>query len=33
MPTGTLDLMKLDGQPVSYQIMFNKCRRNFCCPR
>jgi hypothetical protein len=24
MPTGTLDLMKLDGQPASYQIMFEQ---------
>lgn len=22
MPSGTLDIMKLDGQPLSYQIMF-----------
>ena len=22
MPQGTLDLMKLDGQPITYQIMF-----------
>jgi hypothetical protein len=24
MPNGTLDLMKLDGQPVTYQIMFEQ---------
>ena len=24
MPNGTLDVMKLDGQPVSYQIMFEQ---------
>jgi hypothetical protein len=24
MPTGTLDLMKLDGQPPTYQIMFEQ---------
>lgn len=24
MPTGTLDLMKIDGQPVNYQIMFEQ---------
>ena len=24
MPTGTLDLMKLDGQPVTYQVMFEQ---------
>jgi len=24
MPTGTLDLMKLDGEPVTYQIMFEQ---------
>jgi len=24
MPLGTLDVMKLDGQPVSYQIMFEQ---------
>ena len=24
MPLGTLDIMKLDGQPVTYQIMFEQ---------
>ena len=24
MPQGTLDIMKLDGQPISYQIMFEQ---------
>ena len=24
MPNGTLDIMKLDGQPVTYQIMFEQ---------
>ena len=24
MPQGTLDLMKLDGQPVTYQVMFEQ---------
>ena len=24
MPLGTLDVMKLDGQPVTYQIMFEQ---------
>jgi hypothetical protein len=24
MPTGTLDLMKIDGQPATYQIMFEQ---------
>ena len=24
MPNGTLDLMKIDGQPVTYQIMFEQ---------
>jgi hypothetical protein len=24
MPNGTLDLMKLDGQPITYQIMFEQ---------
>ena len=24
MPQGTLDIMKLDGQPTSYQIMFEQ---------
>lgn len=24
MPQGTLDIMKLDGQPVTYQIMFEQ---------
>lgn len=24
MPSGTLDLMKLDGNPVTYQIMFEQ---------
>jgi hypothetical protein len=24
MPLGTLDIMKLDGQPITYQIMFEQ---------
>ena len=24
MPQGTLDIMKLDGQPVTYQVMFEQ---------
>ena len=24
MPNGTLDIMKLDGQPITYQIMFEQ---------
>jgi hypothetical protein len=24
MPQGTLDIMKLDGQPITYQIMFEQ---------
>lgn len=24
MPNGTLDVMKLDGQPVTYQVMFEQ---------
>jgi DNA-binding GntR family transcriptional regulator len=24
MPSGTLDLMRIDGQPVTYQIMFEQ---------
>jgi hypothetical protein len=24
MPNGTLDVMKLDGQPITYQIMFEQ---------